>query len=356
MNLPSALYDGKGLGSVPDVVPSKEGRFIYCMVERGEEAYPFTGLEGAKLETISYGKIAAVVSALKTTDFDLLSKEAVIESIFKHQEINRRVFQSHTVVPVRFGTIADDPRQVRDLLRKVYLQVKAALKRLEGKIELVVRASWDPKAVIEDVRSEISIAAPSAIGLEEKIAIGRQVFEAIEARKRAVAETIHRDLRPLAVDFSLHDFVGEKMIFDCSYLVEREQEAFFDEALNCLAKEFHEKLTFKYIGPLPPYSFTRLEVTQGNFEVVDEARKTLGLPEKASIEEIKACYRRLSMACHPDRNPDDPSAEERFRNVVQAYEVLEAYCENNPWLAEGRFYSFTREDVENAVMVRDGSA
>jgi len=349
---PRPLPEGEG----KELVSPQEGRFIYCFTERGEEAYPFSGLEGAKLETISYGEIAAVISPIRTTSLDQLDKEAVIESIFKHQEINRRIFQSHTVVPVSFGTIADDPLQVRELLRKVYLQVKAALKRLEGKIELVVRASWNPKAVLEEVRSEISIRTQGTIGLEEKIAIGRRVFEAIEARKRAVAETIHRDLRPLAVDFSLHNSVGEKMIFDRSYLVEREKEALFDEAVNRLASKYEGRLTFKYLGPLPPYSFTRLEIAQGNFEVVDEARKTLELPEKVSLEEIKACYRGLSLLYHPDRNPDDPGAEERFKRVVRAYEILEAYCDANPWLAQRGIYSFTKDDVESAVMVRGESA
>ena len=146
------------------------------------------------------------------------------------------------------------------------------------------------------------------------------------------------------------------MIFDRSYLIQREKEPLFDEAVNHIANEYEDRLAFKYLGPLPPYSFTRLEITRGNFEAVDEARKTLESPEKASLEQIKASYRRLSLLYHPDRNPDDPGAEERFKNVTRAYEILEAYCEANPWLEEGRIYSFVREDVESAVMVRDGSA
>ena len=334
----------------------KEGRFIYCLTECGEELYPFTGLEGAGLETICYGGIVAVVSPLRTTRFDQLEKEALSESIAKYQEVNNRIFTTHAVVPVRFGTIADDPTQVKELLKKVYLQIQAALKKLPGKIELVVHASWDLSAVLQEVKREFTRGLAQAIDLQEKVAIGKRLFEAVETRRRATIETIHKGLYPLAVDFAVEREGTEEIIFDRSYLVEREKEPLFDEAVNRIANEFGERLTLKYIGPLPPYSFTHLEIAQGNFDVVDEARKTLGLPEISSLEEIKASYRRLSVAYHPDRNPNDPSAEERFRHVARAYEILEAYSEDNRWLGEGGIYSFTRDDVESAVMVRGGSA
>lgn len=350
-------HDPEGLSGSGKVVSPQEGRFIYCFTERGEEAYPFTGLEGAKLETISHGEIAAVTSPLRTTSLDQLEKEAVWESILKHEEVNRRIFLTHTVVPVRFGTIADDSFEVKELLQKIYLQVKAALKRLEGKIELVVRASWDLRVVLEDVKGEITIENAGTTDLQEKIAIGKRLFEAVDKRKRSIINTIHHGLYPLAGDFSVGSMrESEEIIFDCSYLVRRGKETSFDEAVNRIANEYERTITFKCIGPLPPYSFTRLEITRGNFEAVDEARKTLESPEKASLEQIKASYRRLSLLYHPDRNPDDPGAEECFKNVTRAYEILEAYCENNRWLEKGRIYSFAREDVESAVMVRDGSA
>lgn len=313
----------------------------------------FTGLEGAKLEMISYGEIAAVTSPLRTISFDRLEKEAAKESIFKHQEVNSHLFATHTVVPVRFGTIAEDSVQVKELLKKIYLQVKAALKRLEGKIELVMRVSWDLKVVLQEVKGEIQIENAGVTDLEEKIAIGRRLFEAVDKRKRTIINTIHTGLYPLAVECSVGSMPqeAEEMIFDRSYLIEREKEPFFDEAVNHIANEYEDRLAFKYLGPLPPYSFARLEITQGNFEVVDEARKALGLAERSSLEEIKASYRRLSLMHHPDRNPADPSAEERFKNVTRAYEILETYCEANRWLGEGGMYSFTRDDVESAVMV-----
>jgi len=48
----------------------------------------------------------------------------------------------------------------------------------------------------------------------------------------------------------------------------------------------------------------------------------LGVNRDASAEELKRAFRRLAMQVHPDRNPDDPQAAERFKECSEAYEVL----------------------------------
>jgi len=48
----------------------------------------------------------------------------------------------------------------------------------------------------------------------------------------------------------------------------------------------------------------------------------LGVHETATPEEIKRAYRRLALQYHPDRNPGDPKAAERFKEITEAYGVL----------------------------------
>ena len=47
----------------------------------------------------------------------------------------------------------------------------------------------------------------------------------------------------------------------------------------------------------------------------------LGVSRSASQDEIKKAYRKKAMEYHPDRNPDDPEADQKFKEASEAYEV-----------------------------------
>ena len=47
----------------------------------------------------------------------------------------------------------------------------------------------------------------------------------------------------------------------------------------------------------------------------------LSVSRNATNDELKAAYRQLALKYHPDRNPDDKSAEDKFKEAAEAYEV-----------------------------------
>ena len=68
--------------------------------------------------------------------------------------------------------------------------------------------------------------------------------------------------------------------------------------------------------------------------------EVLGVSKSASQDEIKKAYRELARKWHPDRNPDDEQAEERFKEIQQAYDTLSDPEKRKEYDAGGRFAGF----------------
>jgi curved DNA-binding protein len=56
--------------------------------------------------------------------------------------------------------------------------------------------------------------------------------------------------------------------------------------------------------------------------MAEDYYKTLGVDKKASVDDIKKTYRKLAFKYHPDRNPNNKEAEEKFKKISEAYAVL----------------------------------
>ncbi|HEY6730139.1 MAG TPA: molecular chaperone DnaJ [Solirubrobacterales bacterium] len=74
--------------------------------------------------------------------------------------------------------------------------------------------------------------------------------------------------------------------------------------------------------------------------MADELYKTLGVSKKASEEEIKKAYRKLARQYHPDRNPGDAEAEEKFKEISAAHDVLSDPEKRKEYDQAGAFAGF----------------
>ncbi|HWC77535.1 MAG TPA: GvpL/GvpF family gas vesicle protein, partial [Blastocatellia bacterium] len=77
---------------------------------------------------------------------------------------------------------------------------------------------------------------------------------------------VYSVLRDAAVASRANKPIGDKMIMNAAFLVERDREAEFDQKVKEIAARYEGKLSFKYSGPWPPYNFVhiRLKLERGD--------------------------------------------------------------------------------------------
>lgn len=326
-------------------MPTPPANLIYCIVEHEDTTSVPQSI--ARLEEIRYKDIAAIVGKGEANSVEELSTAQRQSWLIAYQQTNLAIFHQSTILPLRFGALVDDTAEVERFLAASYLQMKATLARVRGKAEFAVQLFWDLPTVLKEMHQN----EQGLQGARDMIEIGRLLFEAAERKRNAIVDAVHRTLSAVSLSSSEAKRTDDSMIMNRSYLIERSVEGQFDEAMAALGRESPSYLRFKYVGPIPPYSFVPLEFRRGNFEVIDQARKTLSLPDRARFAEIKAAYRSLSLKYHPDRNPDDPDAEACFTQIVAAYETLETYCRSCGEFKNDTEYSFAQDEVNKVFLM-----
>ena len=221
-----------------------------------------TGVGDAPLQLVEHDGIAAVVSAFPAEDTrirrrDLLAHLATIE----------RVFSATTIAPCPFGTVLPSKEDVvAELLEPRAPELRDLLRRLEGHVQMNVKAEYDEDGVLRRVVSEDAAVAQARAraqaagdaGYYENIRLGELISTAIAARRGPDAAAIEARLAP-AVAAAVFDSTSEELIvLKGSFLVARASLADFDAELDALARE-SETIRFEATGPLPPVAFASLE-------------------------------------------------------------------------------------------------
>lgn len=250
---------------------SDEGKYLYCIIE--EVSYRTFGPigigdRGDEVHTLGYRDLACVISPTPMTKY-VISRDNLIA----HEKVIEEVMKDYTVLPIRFCTIATSIDEVRSLLMKRYHEFKNLLRSMDNKVELGLKAFWqnmdsifkeigvsdrDVKLLKEKLQKER--IDPS---LDEKVILGEKVKNALGDKRESEAEEIIQTLKPRCIDLSLNKIVGDNMVLNGAFLVDRLQEREFDGLVDRLSEKNKDRLLFKYVGPTPPFNFVNLVIEWG---------------------------------------------------------------------------------------------
>lgn len=313
--------------------------YVYAIIPTGNQVI-FDEVAGVDAEhgevyTVPHHDLAAVVSTSPLADYRGLKRDEAVRYLVPHQRVVEAVIQNFPALPVKFGTVLPDEAWVHRLLAQGEVLFRTTLERLADQVQVEVVVLWDLQQVFQEIGQEVHIAQlkaqaegrPPEETLIERVAIGQMVQASLEKRRASLRDYLIHWLKQVSLDLVVNPPMGDSMVTNVALLVDKAGKEALDQQLERLDEEFKGQLTFRRVGPLPPYSFATVEVEVPSFEAVDEARRRLSLGEAATPGEIRRAYHQLASQMHPDHNPDAPEAEARMTELAHAYELLTAYAE-----------------------------
>ena len=242
------------------------GKYVYCII-RSDRQRDFGSIGiggGQRVATVAYKDLAAVVS-----DTPIVIYDPTRENVLAHEFVNETVMREHTVIPMSFGTVFRSEDDVTELLRSTYQAFSDVLDKMQDKIEFGLKVLWDRDKVVANLerendeirrlKDEISRHTASSTYFA-RMQLGRLIEGALEEMSARYVADIHDALKPVAVASRSNKPIGDRMILNAAFLVDRAQEQAFDDRVKETSRRYEELLTFKYSGPWPPYNFVNIKL------------------------------------------------------------------------------------------------
>src|SRR5690348_7277934 len=251
----------------PEPASAEGGRYVYGIIEAKQPlSFGKMGIGGAgePVYTVNFQDIAAVVSKTSVYIFDPTRENALA-----HEHVIELVMKSHTIIPMSFGSVFRTDNDIREVLKSIYPSLKDVLKQMEGKLEFGLKITWDRDRIIEELKREDEEIHRFHQEITRKhlqstylarMQLGRMIEKALGERSAEFVREIYEGLRRVCVASRDNKPIGDKMIMNAAFLIEKEREAEFDAAVNRVAKKFGDRLNFKYTGPWPPYNFVNIRL------------------------------------------------------------------------------------------------
>ena len=245
------------------------GMYVYNVIETDEpRSFGNIGIggRGDEVFTIHYKGLAAVVSKTPIVVYDPTRENALA-----HEHVNELVIEEgFTPVPMSFGTVFSSEESVKEFMTDTYDALLDVLKKMQGKLEYGLKVNWNREEVLAELetenaelrqlKAEISSNRASSTYFA-RMQLGRLIEQALTERSQSYIRDIYDHLRDTAIASRSNRPIGDKMIMNAAFLVERDKTAVFDQKLEEIAKKYEGKLVFRQNGPWAPYNFVTIRLT-----------------------------------------------------------------------------------------------
>lgn len=226
------------------------------------DATPPPGVKGrqdAELRLVADDQLAVIVS-----DVDE-SAPAGRKDLLAHAHVLEAYADQANVIPMQFGIALPDDDIVREqVLEQDRESLEELLHAFDGLLQLTVQAFHHEEPALREVlqRRPDLVAArermrsfPEAATPAAQVELGQAVAQALEDLEEEDRLMLLDRLAPLTRAVAENDANGAHEILHAAFLVEREAQSAFDEAVSELRRANDERMRIRYVGPQPPYSF-----------------------------------------------------------------------------------------------------
>ena len=133
------------MSEVTELSHQASGKYIYALAQSaGSRNYDIYGIDKEAVYVFSHGSVSAVVS---NCGRQKIRPERA--HLVAHKEVLKELMLENTVLPMAFGTIAENLKAVRRMLSKSEETLREKLKYVEGKVEMGLRVVWDVPNIFE---------------------------------------------------------------------------------------------------------------------------------------------------------------------------------------------------------------
>ena len=246
----------------------QRAKIIYGISIAGTPTPSFAakGLEGGPVYSVDANGLRAFVS-------DTMSSRVRPErrNIKAHQSVLNEAMSEVTVLPMRFGVIAKNGDAVRGLLAANQNAISEQLERVEGRVEMGLRVSWDVANIYEyfvanhpmlrDERDEVWTHGKSRANRDRKIDLGR-LYESLRSEERRASTD---KVQEVLLDGYCEEIVEnppkrDNDVMNLACLVDKQAVEQFEKGVFEASKRFENVYLFDYTGPWAPHNFVTLDL------------------------------------------------------------------------------------------------